>query len=384
MVMRTGRLSRVGKEQTALAAGPRSDDHKDMIRRFALPAALALAALVTFGTAAAAAGGATIGGSWTQIAPLPAAAAILTVTGGADGRVYAFGFCQGTCHQLGGDVGYGRSVTYVYSPGAGKWHKGRPAPDICSDAEASAPTADGTIRLGGCWTDITTDAGFRVADYDPAAKTWSLEPGHGPYVDPISAAAAANGDTYWYGQTLRHQDQAVFISGDRIVTETSAGSFHSGARQPKHGPEDGIGIGTDGAVYVAGGSQECHPEFGACDMPPVEAWVPQLNQWFKPTVLPTSRIRVAVTNDSRGRIFVIGGMAADSSRLFAKVEVFRPGKGWATAPRLPSARFAALATSTSDGRVWVIGGYDQFGTPLQDGFVFTPGADRNRWSPAAP
>ncbi|HEY5521160.1 MAG TPA: hypothetical protein VIK08_10915, partial [Candidatus Limnocylindrales bacterium] len=83
-------------------------------------------------------------------------------------------------------------------------------------------------------------------------------------------------------------------------------------------------------------------------------------------------IRVAVTNDRRGRIFAIGGMAADSSRLFAKVEVFRPGKGWATARRLPSARFAALATSTSDGRVWVIGGYDEFGSPLQDGFVYSP------------
>ena len=344
-----------------------------MIRRLVLPAVVALATLVTFGTAAAAAGTPTIRGSWAPIAPLPVAAAVMTVTGGADGRIYAFGFCQGTCHQLGGDVSYGQSVTYVYWPTDGKWHKGRPAPDICSDAKASALTVGGTIRLGGCWTDITTDSGFRVADYDAATRTWSLEPGHGPYVDPIAAAAAANGDTYWYGQTLRPQDQAVFISGGRIVTESSSGAFPTGARQPKGGPEDGIGLGSDGAVYVAGGSQECHPEFGACDMPPVEAWVPQLNQWFKPTVLPTSRIRVAVTSDSRGRIFAIGGMAADSSRLFAKVEVFRPGKGWATAARLPSARFAAMATSTSDGRVWVIGGYDAFGNPLQDGFVFTPG-----------
>jgi len=343
-----------------------------MIRRLVLPAAIALATLVSIGTSAATAAEPTIGGSWAPIAPLPEAAAILTASGGTDGRVYAFGFCQGTCHQLGGDVGYGSPVTYVFDPGDGAWHKGRPAPDLCSDAQASAVTADGTIRLAGCWTDIVTDAGFRVADYDTSARTWTLEPGHGPYADPISAVSAANGDTYWDAQTLRHQGEAVFISGDRIVVEKPDGTFRARARQPKRGPEDGIGLGSDGVVYAAGGSRECHPDLGACAMPPVEAWVPQLDRWFKPTVLPTSRIFTAVTGDRRGRIFVIGGLAADGSRLFAKVEVLRPDKGWATAPRLPSARFAALATSTSDGRVWVIGGYDTFGNPLQDGYVFTP------------
>ena len=343
-----------------------------MIRRIALPAAVALAAVLSLGSSAVSAGGPTVHGSWAPVAPLPSAAAIMTVTGGPGGRVFAFGFCLGTCHQLGGDVSYGQSVTYVYSPSDGAWHKGTPAPDICSGAQASSVIPGGVIRLGGCWTDLVTDPGFRVADYNIATKTWTMEPGYGPYVDPIAATQAANGDTYWYAQTLRHQDLAVFISGDRVVTENALGTFHSKARQPKNGPEDGIGLGSDGVVYVAGGNRECHPDLGACAMPPVEAWVPQLNQWFRPTVVPTSRIFTAVTADSHGRIFVAGGIAADGSRIFAKVEVLRPDKGWATAPSLPTARFNALATATPDGRVWVIGGYDTFGNPLQDGYVFTP------------
>lgn len=97
------------------------------------------------------------------------------------------------------------------------------------------------------------------------------------------------------------------------------------------------------------------------------------NAWGKPTVLPTSRIGVGVSSDARGRIFTIGGLAADASRLFSRVEVYRPNSGtWARAADLPDARFAVNAAFTPDGRVWVVGGYDMFGTGLYDGYVFTP------------
>ncbi len=109
-------------------------------------------------------------------------------------------------------------------------------------------------------------------------------------------------------------------------------------------------------------------------MPPVARWSPVTNNWSTPTSLPTPRIRVAVTADAQGRIFVIGGLAGDGSQAYDAVSVYRTDlKSWFSTRRLPSPRFGALATSTSDGRVYVMGGYDAGGNPLSDGYVFDPG-----------
>jgi len=332
---------------------------------------LALAAFAAVPGAASAASR-TVAGSWTAIASLPPEAGIMTVTGGADGRLYAFGFCQQTpCAVASGTVNYGQSVAYRYNPSSDTWTAAAPAPDICSEAKASATMPDGRIRLGGCWNDIVNDAGFKVADYDPGADKWTMEPGHGPYVDPIGAVNFSGVGTYWYAQTLRRKDQGVFISGDRIIIEGEDGGFEKRARQPKHGPEDGIGLGSDGNIYVAGGSRECF--IGPCPTPSFQKWNSTTNNWGTRKKLPGSTSGVAVTNDTNGDIFVVGGQASDGS-MSSRAEVYRPDKhNWAKAAPVPSLRYGALAASTPDGRVWVICGYDQFGNPLSDGYVFAPG-----------
>ncbi len=319
----------------------------------------------------------TIGGSWAHIPPMPVTnVAVMTVTGGQDGRLYAFGFCdfRALCPQTGGNVGYGSSVTYRYTLGDSSWQARRPAPDSCSNAEASALDIDGNIHLADCAGDST--AGFREAIYDPQQNTWTMKPGHGGNVSPIAGMTAAEGRIFWYSETL--DSSGSFTNGHRMVAERVDGSYSSRARQPETGPEDlgpsdGAGLGSDGKVYVAGGDRDCRPEFGACTMPPVEAWSPKKNKWTKPTVLPTARINIAVTGDAQGRIFTVGGIAADGSRLFSKVEVYRPSDGtWAKAANLPDDRFAASAAFTSDGRVWVLAGYNVSGIGLTDGYVFTP------------
>jgi hypothetical protein len=316
----------------------------------------------------------TIGGSWSHLPALPDGVTIMAATFAADQRLYVFGFCEvGPCPQTGGNVATGSPVTYRFKSGA--WQNRRPAPAICAGAKAAAPFEDVSIQLAGCWSDPVNDPGFREASYDYQGNTWSLNAGHGPYVDPI--VGMANGPAiYWYSETLRKEGGAVFVSGHRVVVETF--EFKSRKIQPEigpsdFGPSDGAGLGSDGRVYVAGGDRDCQPEFGACTMPPVMTWKPKKNTWIMPTVLPTSRIRVAVTNDADGRIWAVGGMRADASSMFSKVEVYRPDSGtWAKAANLPDDRMDAIAASTPDGRVWVLQGFDKFGNPLSDGYVFTP------------
>jgi N-acetylneuraminic acid mutarotase len=337
----------------------------------------ALITLVFIGGTApgvAASGLPTIGGSWSAVPPLPAAAAAMALTSGSDGRLYLFGFCEDTsCPQRHGAAANGEPVTYVYDPVAGAWQNGAGAPSSCSAAMAAASRPNGTIALAGCWTDMVHQRGFHVAIYHPASATWTMRRGHGPYADPIAGLAAANGDIYWFSERLRREGQAVFVAGHRVVVDHN-GTYTRGALLGRHAPSDAAALGPDGRVYTFGGDRNCQPEFGPCAVPQVRAWRPSTDTWRKVTRMPTPRIRVTATTDASGRIFVMGGLAGDASVAYRKVEVYLPSThSWARASPLARARMAALAAATPDGRVWLVGGYDAvYGEPLYDGEVFTP------------
>ena len=319
----------------------------------ALAAATALVVTATVSLAAPvqAATLPTIHGSWSAIPAFPSSVSAMTVTAGPDGRIYVFGFCQGSCAQVGGTVGFGAAVTEVYDPSARTWAPGRGAPAICAAAMASAVGSDGLIHLAGCWKDMVTAAGVRVAIYDPASASWSMQPGHGP---------------------LQRQGGAVFAVGYRVLIDAQ-GLWFSGLPVPNTAPSDAATLGHDGRIYAVGGSRNCQPEFGPCAVPPVQAYQPLTNAWRQVSSMPTPRIRVAAATDSRGRIFVMGGLAGDAHATYRAVQIYRPwSHSWAKAAPLPQARMAALATATPDGRVWLLGGYDSNGSPLSDGYVFTP------------
>jgi hypothetical protein len=310
-------------------------------------------------------------GSWSQVSALPDDATVMTAVGGNDGLLYVFGICQSFCIQTNGVVHTGAPVTYIYDAEAAIWSSGRGAPKACAGAEASLVGADGKIRLAGCWTNMLTDDGFRIAVYDPAKNTWLLRPGHGPYVNPIAGIVDSNGHAMWYSETLRRDRDAVFVSGHRIVERVN-GVWRRRAMEPANGPSDGAGLGTDGKIYVAGGDRNCFPQFGTCDVPHVAAWSRRSNAWSRATTMPTPRIRVAVTGDVFGRIFTIGGMTPDGATTLDTVQIYSPAVGsWFSLRRLPAPRFGAVATYSPDGRVWVVGGYDGSGNPLSDGYVFS-------------
>jgi hypothetical protein len=310
-------------------------------------------------------------GSWTAVPMLPDEASITTAVGGNDGRLYVFGVCQDFCIQSNGVVHGGAPVTYIYDRQADLWESGRSAPRECAVAQASVVGNDGRIRLAGCWTDMLTDPGFQVAVYNPLSDSWRMRNGFGPYVNPIAGVVDGAGHALWYSETLRSDGSAVFVTGHRLV-EVVGGAWHQRALEPAGGPSDGAGMGTDGRVYVAGGERDCFPQFGSCPVPKVAAWSRPSNSWSRPTALPVPRIRVAVTGDTFGRIFTIGGMAVNGASAFDTVQVYSPvTHTWFAVRRLPAARFGAVATYTPDGRVWVMGGYDDSGNPLSDGYVFS-------------
>lgn len=337
--------------------------------RLGLIPAVVLALVVAFPVSAGAL--AHLRGSWTSIPALPDDASITTAVGGHDDLLYVFGVCQSFCIQSNGVVRGGSPVTYIYDRQFDVWMSGRSAPRVCADAQAAVVGSNGKIRLAGCWTDMPTDPGFRIAVYDTANDTWRMRPGFGPYVNPIAGVVDGAGHALWYSETLRREGEAVFVTGHRIV-EFVNGAWRKRATEPASGPSDGAGFGTDGKVYVAGGKRNCFPQFGTCPVPKVAAWSRSSDSWSRPTALPAPRIRVAVTGDTFGRIFTIGGMSPNGATVFDIVQVYSPAThAWFAVRRLPEPLFSAVATYTPDGRVWVIGGYDASGNPLSDGFVFS-------------
>jgi len=303
----------------------------------------------------------TINGSWSHLPNLPDGFTAMTGAGAEDNRLYLFGF-----------TGIDTPATYRWNPNTNSWQQRAAAPAICSDAQAAALGEDNTIFLAGCYADPVNDPGFRVAAYDVASNDWTLLPGHGPFVSPIQGAALDDGRIFWFSQTLRKRGGEVVITGHRVVVQKLDGTFNSRAKQPTLGPTDGGGIGQDGHLYMAGGQQECQPSIGACHVPPVMEFNNAANNWTRPAALPTPRIKVAVTGDPNGRIWTIAGLHADGSSLYNTVEVYRPhSDSWAKAANLPDKRWAAQAAFTPNGRIWVYQGFDQFGNPLQDGYVFS-------------
>jgi hypothetical protein len=310
-------------------------------------------------------------GTWQSVSSLPDDAIISTAVGGRDGLIYVFGVCQSVCIQTNGLVHAGAPVTYIYDPQFELWMSGRGAPRVCAGAKASLAGSDGKIRLAGCWSDMLTDTGFRIAVYDPPSNSWRLRTQVGPYVNPIAGLVDAAGRSMWYSETLRREEGAVFVSGHRIVYLVN-GVWRRSVKEPTSGPSDGAGVGTDGKVYVAGGDRNCFPQFGTCGAPKVAAWSRSANAWSRPTTPPVARIRVAVTRDVLGRIFTIGGQTPNGATTLDTVQIYSPSvHTWFAVRRLPSPRSGAVATYTPDGRVWVLGGYDSSGSPLSDGYVFS-------------
>jgi hypothetical protein len=129
------------------------------------------------------------------------------------------------------------------------------------------PATTGWIRLAGCWTDMVSDPGFRIAVYNPANDRWRMRRGFGPYVNPIAGVVDGAGHGLWYserctvtGGGLRHRPP------DHRVRYRRPAPAGQGARQRL---SDGAGFGTDGGLRGRG-ERNCFPQSARA---PCRSWL---------------------------------------------------------------------------------------------------------------
>jgi N-acetylneuraminic acid mutarotase len=99
--------------------------------------------------------------------------------------------------------------------------------------------------------------------------------------------------------------------------------------------------------------------------------------WAPIASMSTARFWPAAATGDDGRVYVIGGMAANGTVL-SSVEAYNPATNvWTTVASLPGPRYGHIAVKGTDGRIYVTGGYDASGA-LNTGVRYR--VSTNTWS----
>jgi hypothetical protein len=160
--------------------------------------------------------------------------------------------------------------------------------------------------------------------------------------------------------------------------DTSTGKWTEVAPLPAARYLHGAGLGSDGRIYVVGGSVGCPDD--CADTPDVIAYDPASDSWSAPLApIPTTRCCLSATGGDDGRIYAIGGYdtgAGDSRRL----EIYTPStNSWEAGPPMNLAdRRGLLAAAGADGLIYAVGGYRCCDGPFDSVETFDPAT--GEWS----
>jgi N-acetylneuraminic acid mutarotase len=134
---------------------------------------------------------------------------------------------------------------------------------------------------------------------------------------------------------------------------------------------------TNGLIYAIGGYDFSGPPFA---LNRVERYDPQLDRWASLPDMPTLRQEPAAATGMDGRIYVMGGTNT-SFQPVAVLEIFDPATNtWTTGSPMSTPRTGFAAVGGVDGLIYVFGGYSGDGY-LGTAEAYDPGSDT--WTPIA-
>lgn len=130
---------------------------------------------------------------------------------------------------------------------------------------------------------------------------------------------------------------------------------------------DAAGIlGSDGKIYVIGGSADLNVPIGV-----VERFNETTLQWESVAGLPAPTGGAAAAKDKMGRIWLFGGYAAgETTNAVYRYDI--PGDQWIWEGRMPTPRTTARAVTDSQGLIYLIGGATPTGNGLRSVQKFDP------------
>jgi len=133
------------------------------------------------------------------------------------------------------------------------------------------------------------------------------------------------------------------------LAQTTSGSWSGAAPLPGPLESFAAAAGTDGYIYVFGGSTTSRAPLNTA-----EVYDPVTNRWSALAPMPTARLGLAAATGPDGRIYVMGGF---DGAILNTVEACNPSTNtWSTVAPLPTPRDFPAAAAGPDGRIYVMGG----------------------------
>ena len=229
--------------------------------------------------------------SWSHLTDLPAVRSDFGATVGQDGRLYVFsGFDANSNYS---------TDALAYNPSSGTWSTLAPMPDARFDFQAITGTDGRIYVIGGLASDFSTPT--RVDIYNPATNQW-----------------------------------------------TQGGNMHMGRAN------FGAALGADGKIYVFGGNDLGGNGSGIIT---AEVYDPSSGTWTNLPSLASATANPAVTTGSDGRIYILGG--SQNNHAITTALAFDPTThAYSALPTLPAAVTQAAAALAGNGQIYLFGGTD--------------------------
>ena len=181
-----------------------------------------------------------------RISDLPAVRSEFGATVGKDGRLYVFS---------GFDSNFNYSTdALAYNPSSGTWSTLAPMPDARFDFQAITGTDGRIYVIGGLAPDFSTPTSVDI--YNPATNQWTQGGNMHMGRANFGATPGANGKIYVFGGN----DLAANSSGINTaeVYDPSSGIWTNLPSLASATANPAVTTGSDGRIYILGGSQSNH------------------------------------------------------------------------------------------------------------------------------
>ncbi len=308
---------------------------KDLLRLARGLAAAAVVAMAAFAWASVA----YAQGTWTPLAPVPAATEGMSVGGVGQVIIAAYGFSLGDT-----------DLTRRYNITTNSWSLGTTAPGGPSSEQAYGETTHGGFfyviggRTGG-----TPRSDLRR--YDPDADTWLTL---APMPTPRAGAAAAV------------VDDAIFVIGGRAATggpcagsplsvveryDINTDTWSTVAQLPGPARSDLVAVSHGGKIFVFGG---CSAVFAVTGE--VDKYDPQTDTWttgLATMLTPRASLAAGKVGDT---VFAIGGSTDGLNQVSVNESYKISSDSWSTTPAAMPTPRAEAGVHSHGGRVFVVGG----------------------------
>ncbi len=279
---------------------------------------------------------------WVIKNPMPTTRRALGVAANLDGEIYAVGGYDGQGSFL--------NVLEKYSPETDTWSTKSPLPDARIAMGFTFSSTNNKFYVAGGYNQGFFD---NLYEYDPSMNSWANKASM-PTSRISLGLVETNGKIYAIGGLLA--DNTCVDTVEEYTPATNSWT----TKTPMPTPRCGVGVvSVNGKIYAIGGHLDIsqnHNESSA-----VEEFNPITNTWTEKTPLTIARSYPAVSVNSLGNIYAIGGNIKDPAEvpviLTDTVEEYNPiNNSWSTMTSFPISTFQFGAALGINNKVYVMGG----------------------------